>query len=122
MINEILIKGDKFMICKKCKNKSIVRGIKHVKCFKCDKETTVNFVYSNICNICNDCSDNYLICQCCGKEVKKEISHYHLSWLQFAIENFKNQSGISHMIDSDVKMGDFIQKYAKDELSKIIEV
>jgi len=107
------------MICNKCKDKPILRGIKFVKCVKCNEDTAISYAYNNICN---DCSDNYLICQCCGKEVKKEISHYHLSWLQFAIENFKNQSGISHMIDSDVKMGDFIQKYAKDELSKIIEV
>jgi len=57
------------MICKECKNKSIVRGLKHVKCFKCDKETTVNFVYSNICT---DCSDTYLICQCCGKIIKNK--------------------------------------------------
>jgi len=117
------------MICKECKNKSIIRGIKQIKCFKCNIETTVNFVYSDICACC---SDTYLICQCCGKEINnkeineiKEISHYshyHLNWLKIAIENFKNQNGISHMIDGSITMKEFIEKYARDELSKIVEV
>jgi len=111
------------MICRDCENKNIVRGIKHVKCIKCGKDTMVNFVYSNICL---ECSNNNLICQCCGKEIKSEIekkfTHFHLSWLEFAIENFKNQNGISHMIESDMKIGEFIEKYAKDDLSKIVEV
>jgi len=107
------------MICNKCKDKPILRGIKFVKCVKCNEDTAISYAYSNICN---NCSDTYLICQCCGKEIEKEISHYHLSWLQFAIENFKNQNGISHMNENDMKMGDFIKLWSKDELSKIVEL
>jgi len=94
------------MICNKCKDKPILRGIKIVKCVKCNKDTAISYAYSNICN---KCSDTHMICQCCGKEIEKEISHYHLSWLQFAIENFKNQNGISHMIDVSMKMGVWTQ-------------
>ena len=56
------------MICNDCENKNIVRGIKQIKCFKCDKKVMVNFVYGNICL---ECSNNLLICQCCGKEIKE---------------------------------------------------
>ena len=52
------------MICKDCKNKPIVRGIKHIKCFKCGKKAIVNSVYGHICD---NCSDTYIICQYCGK-------------------------------------------------------
>ena len=117
------------MICNKCKDKPILRGIKIVKCVKCNKDTAISYAYSNICN---KCSDTHMICQCCGKEINnkeineiKEISHYshyHLNWLKIAIENFKNQNGISHMIDGSITMKEFIEKYARDELSKIVEV
>lgn len=56
------------MLCKDCKDKPLARGIKIIKCFKCGKETIVNCDYSNVCN---DCSDIYVICQYCGKEIKK---------------------------------------------------
>jgi len=56
------------MICKDCENKNIVRGLKQIKCIKCDKKVMVNFVYSNICL---ECSNKYLICQCCGEEIKE---------------------------------------------------
>jgi len=117
------------MLCKECKNKHIARGVKYITCFLCSKETLVNSSYSNICI---DCSDDLLICQHCGKDIKiktdddnintetKLSSQYHLNWLEIAIKNFKNQNEIVHMIDGNMRMGDFIQKYAKDELSKVI--
>ena len=57
------------MICKECKNKPIIRGLKSIKCINCSKETIVNYAFTNICN---DCSDTYLKCQCCGKELKNK--------------------------------------------------
>ena len=57
-----------------------------------------------------------------NKIKNKEFTHFHPTWLEFAIKNFKSQNGISHMIDANVKMGEFIKLYAKDELSKIVEV
>jgi len=53
---------------------------------------------------------------------KQETSHYHLNWLEIAIKNFKNQNEKVHMIENNMTIGEFIKKYAKDELSKIIEV
>jgi ribosomal protein S27E len=61
------------MICKECKDKPIVRGIKHIKCFKCGKEAIVNSAYNNICN---DCSGTYVICQYCGKEIKPDSENH----------------------------------------------
>ena len=57
------------MICKDCRNKSIVRGIKHVTCLNCGKQIMVNFAFANICE---DCSNELQKCQCCGEGIKKE--------------------------------------------------
>jgi len=115
------------MLCKECKNKPIVRGIKHIACFLCSKETFVN---SSYVNICVNCSDKLLICQCCGKhikveipvEIQKEPNYYALSWLEIAVKNFKNQNEKVHAINGSMTMDDFIKFFAKDELSKIIEL
>ena len=58
----------------------------------------------------------------CDNKSEKEFTHFHPTWLEFAIKNFKNQNGISHMIDGSTKIGDFIKLWSKDELSKIVEV
>lgn len=60
------------MICEKCRNKAIVRGMKQIKCFKCNKETMINYIYSNICS---ECSDNLNICQYCGEIIKKQTCY-----------------------------------------------
>jgi hypothetical protein len=65
--------------------------------------------------------DNY-ICQCCGKEIKKEITHYHISWLESAVGNFKKQNMKVHMVKSDMTIGEFIKMWAKEELSRCIEI
>lgn len=54
------------MICKDCQTKPIARGIKTVICFKCDRKTIVNCFHTNTCN---ECSDEFQICQYCGKQV-----------------------------------------------------
>lgn len=56
------------MICKDCKTKPVARGIKFVKCLRCNKDVYVNCFHSNICT---NCSDNLVICQYCGKEIKQ---------------------------------------------------
>jgi predicted amidophosphoribosyltransferase len=58
------------MICKKCRGKSIVRGIKHVICLSCSKQIMVNYAFTNICE---DCSNELQKCQCCGEVFKRRI-------------------------------------------------
>lgn len=58
------------MLCKDCKSKPVVRGIKNIKCFKCSKDSMVNYAFSDICG---DCSDTLCICQCCGKDIEKKL-------------------------------------------------
>jgi len=58
----------------------------------------------------------------CDNKSEKKFTHFHPTWLEFAVKNFKNQNGISHMIDANVKMGDFIKLWSKNELSKIVEL
>lgn len=57
------------MICNKCKDKPLARGVKQVKCFKCGKDTLTNSFYSDICD---NCSDENLICQYCGEYIIQE--------------------------------------------------
>jgi len=49
-------------------------------------------------------------------------NYYHVSWLEIAIENFKNQSDVVHTIDKSMTVGEFIRKYCKKELSKIVDI
>ncbi len=56
------------MICEKCIDKPVVRGIKTVKCLKCGDIVTTS---SNYINICQKCSNKLLLCECCGKKIEK---------------------------------------------------
>jgi hypothetical protein len=58
------------MICDKCKNKPVARGIKNIVCFSCNKSAIVNCFHTNICN---KCSDENIICQYCGEKGGMEI-------------------------------------------------
>ena len=51
------------MICGKCNQKSLVRGIKCVKCVVCGKSTSN---YANGSEVCSVCSDKENICSICG--------------------------------------------------------
>jgi len=46
---------------------------------------------------------------------------YALSWLEIAIDNFKKQNEKVHIIEGCMTMEEFILKYAKEKLSKIIK-
>ena len=54
-----------------------------------------------------------------NKEIKQNI--YHLSWLEIAIDNFKKQNEIVHVIDGNMTVNEFLLEYAKEEISKIIK-
>jgi len=56
------------LICKNCRGKSIVRGIKQINCLSCGKKTMVNYAYTNICE---DCSNALQKCQCCGEKINQ---------------------------------------------------
>ena len=57
------------MVCKDCKNKPAIRGIKFVKCLKCGKDRSI--MYGDF-DICEECSDEFGICKRCGKKVITE--------------------------------------------------
>jgi len=61
------------MICDKCKDKPVARGVKNIVCFSCNKSAIVNCFHTNICN---KCSDENIICQYCGEkdEIKENKS------------------------------------------------
>ena len=48
--------------------------------------------------------------------------YYHVSWLEIAVENFKNNKDIVHTIRSNMTMKEFIKKYAKNQLDKIVDI
>ena len=63
------------MICGKCYNEPVVKGIKQTRCVVCEKEchTIINYA-----NVCFDCSEQYNICQSCGENFNKP---YDASWV-----------------------------------------
>ena len=91
------------MLCKVCKNKPIVRGIKKVNCLKCGKETFISIVYGNICE---ECSDRLQICQCCGKELFKNDSDD----IEFIIAEYKDllENANMDMLNKKVMIREFI--------------
>ena len=52
------------MICGKCLNKPMARGIKNIECVVCLKQSMVNVKHTNVCF---DCSNEHNICQSCGE-------------------------------------------------------
>ena len=49
----------------------------------------------------------------------EKIPHYHISWLEIAIDNFKKQNEKVHIIDGNMTLQEFLLEYTKEELSKI---
>lgn len=60
------------MMCKKCKEEPVAKGIKKIVCIKCMKETIVNCAHGNICS---DCSDKLQICEKCGTKMYETIEN-----------------------------------------------
>jgi hypothetical protein len=56
------------------------------------------------------------------KEQPYQSTNYHLSWLEIALNHFKQQSKEVHSVNSDMTMGEFIKKWAGEELSKVIKL
>jgi len=52
----------------------------------------------------------------------ERISHYHISWLEKGIDNFKKQNEKVHMIDGNMTFQEFLLKWVKDNLEKIIKL
>jgi len=61
-------------------------------------------------------------CDAIVKENDKNPKYYHLSWLETAIDNFKNDFDITHVIDVNMTMGEFIKLWCKKEINMMIEV
>lgn len=47
---------------------------------------------------------------------------YHVSWLEIALKNFKEQMVEVHSINSNMTIDEFIKTWTKDELNKIIKL
>lgn len=50
------------------------------------------------------------------------MDYYHISWLEVALNNFKDKKNIVHAVNGDMTIGEFIEKHAKEELDKIITI
>jgi len=52
----------------------------------------------------------------------EKIPHCHISWLEVAIDNFKKQNEIVHTIDGNMTMNEFLLKWVKNDLKKIVKL
>lgn len=66
--------------------------------------------------ICEDCKEEYFY------EYEYQSTNYHLSWLEIALNHFKQQGYEVHSINGDMTMDEFIKKWAAEELSKVIKL
>lgn len=69
-----------------------------------------NLIDYSICPICKQNINNHAS-DCSLKE--KELNYYHISWLEIAINNFKNQDEVIHIVEENMTMGEFIKKWGK---------
>ncbi len=65
-----------------------------------------------MCNIIDYSSCPYSPCKECQTR-QKEWHFYHLSLLDIAIKNFKNQDNMIPVIEKDITVGEFIEKWGK---------
>jgi ribosome-binding protein aMBF1 (putative translation factor) len=64
------------MICGRCADRAVARGIKDVKCKMCGMEAMVNV---NHVDVCFSCSNQYNICQSCGDKFARQIEYYDIT-------------------------------------------
>jgi len=77
-----------------------------------------NYMYT--CPYCQqDTVDNHKS-DCLLRQSKP--NYYHLSWLEIAVNNFKNNKDVVHTVEGDMTIKIFIKKWAKMELSKIVDI
>ena len=97
-------------------------------CSYCQKDSAGNHEWNcplNPININNNEFQTYIPCvnNLSNNSISNEMPHYyHLSWLEIAVARFKKQNKKVHAINGDMMIGEFIQKWSKRELSKIINI
>ena len=57
-----------------------------------------------------------------NKAMQYKLNYYNVYWLDVALNNFKNQSNIIRKTDLDISVKEFIKKWAKSELSEIVDI
>ena len=64
------------MICGRCADKPVARGIKSIKCNMCSMES---IVHVNHIDVCLSCSDQYNICHRCGDKFARQIEYFDIT-------------------------------------------
>lgn len=57
-----------------------------------------------------------------GIEPYIKDNYYHVSWLQIAIDNLRNDTLKPSMVSGNMTVEELIRQYAKDELDNAVEV
>lgn len=60
------------MLCKKCRSKPIMRGIKTIVCSRCKKDAVISYGHAG--HICNNCSDETNVCMNCSIHITSKPS------------------------------------------------
>lgn len=49
-------------------------------------------------------------------------NYYHVSWLEVALENFKNQRDVVHIVEKSTTIGEFVKRWSRKELDEIVDI
>ena len=98
------------MLCHKCKDKPVARGVKSIKCFSCGEDVVINVEHS----ICSDCSNKLGVCSKCGREVTKRRGRTICELVEeslLLIEDRQVYSNLVEIKEKSEKMKDKLLKY-----------
>ena len=89
-----------------------------VTCPYCQQDTAGNHAWNCPMNPVNINNGEWQL----NNLIQPKPNYYHVSWLEIAVRNFKNDKDVVHTVEGSMLMKEFIKRYAREELSKIVDI
>ena len=87
-------------------------------CSYCQQDSAGNHTWNCPMNPININNNEFQL----NKAMQYKLNYYNVYWLETALNNFKNQSNIIQGSDLNLSVKEFIKKWAREELDKIVDI